>query len=584
MGVGDPVDPEGGDVPPSDLELLDRIREGEAEAYDELYRRHAAAVRRYARSCCRDADTADDLTNEVFAATLQAVRSGAGPRAAVRPYLMTSVRRVAADWARTARREHLVEDFADFALAVATADPVSRPDVRTMREAEASMAVQAFRSLPERWQAVLWHTMVEEAPLREVAPLLGLTPNAAAQLAHRAREGLREAYLAAHVNTAEPRGSECERYAKHLGSYARGKLRARLLPGMRGHLAGCDACTRAALELQDLNEQIRSLLPLVVLGWLAAGWSVKWVAFLSGAGGAAGAGAAAAAGGAGAGAGAAAGAGGGSAAGGAGAGAAAEGLSAPAKVGLAAGVVASAVAAALALALMGGEPPEEVARPPAETTRPTPSPEPSRTTSQPPAATPEERPTGGTSRSPSRPTPEESAEPTPEPSRQPTPTPTPTSQQPRPPATLPPAPYEVSGLRFDVAGGDGDEPVIALSESGPVRQRDGLTIGGERYDHGITVQAPSSVTIELNRPCRAYRAFAGIDDMTEDIGAAVFRIYGDGQELWRSSVVEAGDPAVPVEVPLTGFDALQLVVEPDEDTPLSEITQGNWADSEIDCR
>ena len=56
-------------------------------------------------------------------------------------------------------------------------------DVRAMHEAEQSLAMQAFRSLPERWQAVLWHTTVEEESPSQVAPLFGLTPNATAVLA-----------------------------------------------------------------------------------------------------------------------------------------------------------------------------------------------------------------------------------------------------------------------------------------------------------------------------------------------------------------------------------------------------------------
>ena len=101
----------------SDADLVHAMRAGDDSAYEELFRRHSDAVRRYARSCCRDAHTADDLTAEVFARTLQAVRGGAGPEQAVRAYLLTTVRRVAASWTRTAKREQLVEDFAVFAAA-----------------------------------------------------------------------------------------------------------------------------------------------------------------------------------------------------------------------------------------------------------------------------------------------------------------------------------------------------------------------------------------------------------------------------------------------------------------------------------
>src|SRR4051812_8018000 len=41
-----------GEVPSSDADLIGRMRAGDDSAYEELYRRHSAAVRRYARTCC----------------------------------------------------------------------------------------------------------------------------------------------------------------------------------------------------------------------------------------------------------------------------------------------------------------------------------------------------------------------------------------------------------------------------------------------------------------------------------------------------------------------------------------------------
>ncbi len=61
--------------------------------------------------------------------------------------------------------------------------------------------------LPQRWQQVLWYTEIERRPLAQVGSLLGLTPNEVAALAHRARAGLRRAYLAEHVREpASPAG------------------------------------------------------------------------------------------------------------------------------------------------------------------------------------------------------------------------------------------------------------------------------------------------------------------------------------------------------------------------------------------
>ncbi|MCD9903106.1 sigma-70 family RNA polymerase sigma factor, partial [Streptomyces sp. MT29] len=338
----------------SDAQLIEGMREGDNLAYDELFRRHSGAVRRYARTCCRDGHTADDLTAEVFARTLQAVRGGKGPQEAVRAYLMTAVRHVAAAWTKSAKREHLVDDFAVFAAQASRTSELSDDDtldlgadVLAMHEAEQSMAMEAFRSLPERWQAVLWHTTVEEESPSEIAPLFGLTANATAVLASRAREGLKQAYLQAHVSQALTTGGDCAQYADRLGAYARGGLRMRAERGLRKHLDECAKCRVAAGELQHVNAGIPALLPIAVIGWFAAGYSLKAAGVVAGgAAGAAGAGAAAAATGSGTTGAAAGGAAGGSSSGAAGRrppeAPASEGLGAPAKAGIAAAVAVAA--------------------------------------------------------------------------------------------------------------------------------------------------------------------------------------------------------------------------------------------------
>ncbi|MFJ8667734.1 sigma-70 family RNA polymerase sigma factor [Streptomyces sp. NPDC093600] len=576
-GADDGVLPPPVELPPSDGDLIQWMRDGDDSAYEELFRRHSEAVRRYARTCCRDAHTADDLTAEVFARTLQAVRRGAGPQQAVRAYLLTTVRRVAANWTRTQRREHLVEDFAVFASQAARGAEVSDQDtldlgadVRAMHEAEQSLAMQAFRSLPERWQAVLWHTTVEEESPSEVAPLFGLTANATAVLASRAREGLKQAYLQAHVSQSLTSGGDCARYADRLGAYARGGLRMRAERGLRKHLDECAKCRLAAGELAHVNAGIPALLPIAVIGWFAAGYSLKAAGVVAGgAAGAAGAGAAAAATGAGS-----------TGTAGASSAAVAEGLGAPAKAGLAA-AVAVAAAAGLVWALSGD--PQPVAKPepsppavaPVVPPEPTPPPKPRPT--PPPVPTAEPAP-------PPRPTPSRTVKPRPEPAPKattPSPKPSPSRTAPKP-TPAPPAVYRVSRLDYGIAG-DGTKPEVRLEESSPMWQRDGMSMGGKRYGHGVTVQAPSSLTIDLNRRCTSYDALVGIDDMSAPlgVGGVRFSVYGDGGRLWRSPVIEPGDPPVPVHVGIAGHETLRLVVEPH--TPFGRVAVADWAQSQITC-
>ncbi|MER7762723.1 sigma-70 family RNA polymerase sigma factor [Streptomyces sp. NPDC097619] len=621
-------------LPPSDSDLIALMRAGDDGAYAELFRRHSEAVRRYARGCCRDAHTAEDLTAEVFARTLQAVRGGAGPDQAVRAYLLTTVRRVAAGWTKTARRERLVEDFAAFAEQAARgaenpaagAEPLERgADVRAMEEAEHTLAMRAFRSLPERWQAVLWHTTVEQSSPSTIAPLFGLTPNATAVLASRAREGLKQAYLQAHVSDALSVGGDCALYADRLGAYARGGLRMRAERGLRKHLEECARCRLAAGELKDVNAGIPALLPVAVIGWFAAGYAAKAAGVVAGGAVAAGgAGAAAAAGGAGgagasgaaagtagtAGAAGAAGAGSAGGAGGsAGGAAAAEGLGMPAKAAIAAGL-AVATAAGVVFAFVGDDrpaperpvPPPRAAAPavPSAPARPAPSPTPPRSRppapAPPPASSPADRPRPSAARpvpparprptpppprtaAPSRP-PVTSAPPAPRPS---TPPPKP-SPRPTPRPTPPQAPRAYSLAELPRAAfGDHTGPELRRGPSSWVWQRWGLVIDGRGYAHGITVRPGSAVGIDLNRPCRGFSGKVGVDDMAKGLpGTLRFSVHADGALLWTSPELASGDPAVAFSVSLEGRSALRLTVE--GGGPLSHLLLGDWAESVIRCR
>ncbi|MFH9966742.1 sigma-70 family RNA polymerase sigma factor [Streptomyces mirabilis] len=599
-----PIEP-----PPSDADLIGRMRAGDDTAYEELYRRHAEAVRRYARTCCRDAHTADDLTAEVFARMLQAVRRGHGPQHAVRAYLLTTVRRVAASWTKSAKREQLVDDFALFAAQSSRTSEVSDAesldlgaDVRAMHEAEQSMAMQAFRSLPERWQAVLWHTEVEDESPSEVATLFGLDANGTRVLASRAREGLKQAYLQAHVSATLTMDEECARYADRLGAYARGGLRTRAERGLRKHLEECAKCRLAAGQIKEVAGGIPAVVPVAVIGWFGAAGYAKAVALIAGGAGAGAAGAAGAAaatsGGSGGAAGAAGAAGSGSGGAGAGGGAAAsEGLGATVKAGIAAGFVAVA-AAAVALALVGNGSPAQKpeAKPPATSPvveapqpqpRPTPTPTPSRkpapgapvvASAPKPSPTPTPRPAPKPTPKPS-PTPAPMpAKPKPTPTSTPAPAPTPTPTPPPPPA---PVVYQWNELKYDVTG-DHTKPEMRLGESSWVWQRWGVSIAGQRYTHGVTVHGESSVTIDLNRSCSAYDALVGVDDLTLGLGQVSFSVYADGALLWQSPLVKGGEPAIPVHVNLTGRKTVRLAVEPH--TRFDAVALADWAESKFQCQ
>jgi len=91
-----------GQAEPSDGQLLDRLREGDATAYEELWLRHVGAAR---RAATRIAPTdQEDLVSEAFLAIYRQVRvDGKGPQTSFRAYLFTVMRNIAARWYREGR-------------------------------------------------------------------------------------------------------------------------------------------------------------------------------------------------------------------------------------------------------------------------------------------------------------------------------------------------------------------------------------------------------------------------------------------------------------------------------------------------
>jgi RNA polymerase sigma factor (sigma-70 family) len=236
--------------------LLQRLRGGEDAAFGELFEVHSAAVRRLARSMASDQSEAEDITAETFFRVLQAIRRGAGPREYVRAYLLTVARRVSWEW-HGARRDVPVSDDELTFRAGAGADTHAR-------SAEHTLITRAFTSLPERWRTVLWQTEVEGEQPAMVAPNFGLSANATAALARRARQGLRAAYLQAHL--AVNRSSDgCRAVVEKLGGYTAGSVTGTEARRIRTHLLGCSSCRATHDELRDVCSSLRAHAGTVLL-------------------------------------------------------------------------------------------------------------------------------------------------------------------------------------------------------------------------------------------------------------------------------------------------------------------------------
>jgi RNA polymerase sigma factor (sigma-70 family) len=233
-----------GSEPDTDTALLTAVRAGNTGAFGTLYERHRGSARQLAYGLARDPADADDLVAETFAKVFASLRAGRGPLVAFRAYLHTTMRHVCYHRARRDRRLEFTDDLTRYDEGLPFTDPA-------LDRLERTYAAAAFRQLPPRWQDVLWQTEVEGNTPAEVAGVLGMTPNAVAVLAHRAREGLRRLYLQQHVAVADH--PECRWAGDRLGGHVRGRLAARDATRLRAHLGWCAECRARLTEVAEVR-------------------------------------------------------------------------------------------------------------------------------------------------------------------------------------------------------------------------------------------------------------------------------------------------------------------------------------------
>lgn len=229
-----------------DAQLLSLAREGNQDAYGALFARYSYAAHRLARHLGQREDS-DDVVAEAFAQVLDLVRRGKGPDRAFRAYLFTTIRHEAGRRAKAQKRvmptddEHTLDEPVQFGGG--DLDQFERTAVRA-----------AYESLPERWRTVLWHLDVEGRKPQELGPLLDLSANSVSALVYRARAGLREAYLARHLNPdADGISDACATTRDILPALVRGTASTRDIARAQSHLEGCETCRAAHADLVQVN-------------------------------------------------------------------------------------------------------------------------------------------------------------------------------------------------------------------------------------------------------------------------------------------------------------------------------------------
>lgn len=248
------MNPTAGESLWSDAELIAMVRSGDSEAYGVLWARHSSAGIRMARSLTSRVDP-EDVAAEAFLRTFEAIVRGGGPEVAFRPYLLAVVRNTATKWGKGAAR---TVGFGELELE----DP--RFDAEGIEASfDGAAVVQGFTSLSGRWQEVLWYSEVEQLTPVEVGVLMGgMKPAAVSALAYRAREGLRLAWIRAHLSALSSERA-CLWAIERIPGLQRGSLNTRESDRLELHLRDCASCD---LVLEEAKQSTRRLAPRTPAG------------------------------------------------------------------------------------------------------------------------------------------------------------------------------------------------------------------------------------------------------------------------------------------------------------------------------
>ncbi|MFD2840087.1 sigma-70 family RNA polymerase sigma factor [Populibacterium corticicola] len=241
----------------SDAHLVELLRGGEERAYAALWSRHYPAARKAARAVTSSHDP-EDLAQEAFTRIFAAIKNGKGPTDNFRAYLYATLRSVSMAW--SAKLEPTVDLSTQENLLITDSDIASLTE-------DKRLTLSAFRNLPEDWRTVLWYSEIEGMTPAEIAPIMGLNPRAVSALAFRAREGLRDSWLQAHIpTTSQANSEECQWTEQHIASYARGSITTRRKTRIENHLKRCNDCSLLLAELQGVSQSLRGILLPLVLG------------------------------------------------------------------------------------------------------------------------------------------------------------------------------------------------------------------------------------------------------------------------------------------------------------------------------
>jgi RNA polymerase sigma factor (sigma-70 family) len=242
----------------TDEKLIGLVRRGHHGAFEALVHRYQPRLLAFCRHMLGSQEDAEDVLQEVFAASFHAICADDRPINA-RPWLYRIARNRCLNHLR--RPQPAGQDSMDVFErdgGVTTADTVHKRE-------EFRQIVADVQGLPETQRTALLLREIDALSYEQIAEAMDTTVPSVKSLLVRARVSLAEA--------AEARLLTCEEVRLELGEVAEGL--AKSTPPVRRHLKACDRCRTFKVELRNTSKALAAIYPIGPLLFLKKLWVAK---------------------------------------------------------------------------------------------------------------------------------------------------------------------------------------------------------------------------------------------------------------------------------------------------------------------
>lgn len=192
-------DAEDGSSAAEDVALMLKVRDGDADAFESLVRKHQSAVIGTVARMLNNTDDAHDIAQQVFIRIWKSAPRYE-PTAKFTTWLFTITRNLVFNESRRRYRQSEVSmDRQEEESHIQIEDEaVIRPDDAAVQQELEAAVDRAIAALPEKQRLAVVLRRYEDLPYEEIGAILGLTLPAVKSLLFRARTQLKE-LLARHL-------------------------------------------------------------------------------------------------------------------------------------------------------------------------------------------------------------------------------------------------------------------------------------------------------------------------------------------------------------------------------------------------